>query len=73
MDDAQTGEELEVPTIRVRGTERTRLRVGEETPKCESPCPGCGAYYFALHAWGCAYEQCPACGGTLNRCGCDDA
>jgi hypothetical protein len=47
-----------------------RLRVGEETPPCESPCPGCGAYYFALHEDGCEYEQCPRCGGALARCDC---
>ena len=46
-----------------------RLRVGEETPPCESPCPGCGAYYFALHDPGCEYEQCPKCGGPLVDCG----
>jgi hypothetical protein len=45
-----------------------RLRVGEERPPCESPCPGCGAYYFALHAAGCEHEQCPACGGPLEAC-----
>jgi hypothetical protein len=46
-----------------------RLRVGEETPPCESPCPGCGAYYFAMHEEGCEYEQCPKCGGPLVDCG----
>jgi hypothetical protein len=60
----------EVPTIRLDGVERPRLRVGEEKPPCESPCPGCSAYFFALHASGCDYEQCPACGGQLASCGC---
>jgi hypothetical protein len=60
----------EVPTVSVEGLERTRLRVGEERPPSDSPCPGCGAYYFALHESGCEYEQCPACGGQLASCNC---
>jgi hypothetical protein len=52
------------------GGDGDRLRVGEETPPCDSPCPGCGAYYFALHEDGCEYEQCPRCGGALARCDC---
>ncbi len=63
-------EDSEAPTIRLRDETRARLRVGEEKPPCESPCPGCGAYYFALHATGCEYEQCPACGGQLASCAC---
>jgi len=62
------GREAEVVTV--NGETRARLRVGEEHPPCESPCPGCGAYYFDLHAGGCEYEQCPACGGPLESCGC---
>lgn len=50
----------------------TRLRVGEETPPVESPCPGCGAYYFTQHAPDCEYEQCPSCGGALAECACED-
>ena len=63
-------DELEDSTVTVAGTTRARLRVGEEKPPCESPCPGCGAYYFALHMVGCEYEQCPACGGSLASCDC---
>jgi hypothetical protein len=33
----------EVPTVSVEGVERTRLRVGEERPPSDSPCPGCSA------------------------------
>ncbi|HEY8038882.1 MAG TPA: hypothetical protein VIF15_03780 [Polyangiaceae bacterium] len=60
----------EAPTVPVGGSVLARLRVGEETPPGESPCPACGAYYFALHAWGCDFEQCPSCGGQLATCGC---
>jgi hypothetical protein len=56
-----------------RSEELGRLRVGEETPPCESPCPGCGAYYFAAHAQGCEFEQCPRCGGARASCECDAA
>jgi hypothetical protein len=63
-------EDEEMPTVSLDGVERARLQVGEERPPCDSPCPGCGAYYVALHATGCEYEQCPACGGQLVSCGC---
>jgi hypothetical protein len=46
-----------------------RIRVGEETPPCESPCPGCGAYYYDFHEDGCEYEECAACGSPLAVCG----
>lgn len=64
-DDAEEG-----GSLRLDGKEYARLRVGQERPPAESPCPGCGAYYFSLHATGCEYEQCPACGGQLATCGC---
>jgi hypothetical protein len=60
----------EAQLVTVRGVTLARLRVGEEKPPGESPCPGCGAYYFDLHATGCEYEPCPACGGQLVSCGC---
>ena len=63
-------EEEEVPSVMLSGNERTRFRVGEEKPPVESPCPECSAYYFELHATGCEYEQCPACGGQLASCNC---
>ncbi len=60
----------EVDTVSVDGVELARLRVGEERPPSDSPCLGCGAYYGALHASGCDYEQCPRCGGQLASCAC---
>ncbi len=62
--------EGETDTVTIDGEKYARLRVGEETPPCESPCSGCGAYYFALHAVACDCEQCPRCGGALASCGC---
>jgi hypothetical protein len=46
-----------------------RLRVGQETPPCDSPCPGCAAYYFDFHEFGCEYEECPVCHQALVDCG----
>jgi hypothetical protein len=67
VDDAD-GERSE--TLILGGEAYARLRLGEEKPPGESPCPGCGAYYFALHETGCDCEQCPCCGGSLVSCGC---
>jgi hypothetical protein len=59
-------------TVLLAGASYARVRVGEERPPCESPCPGCGAYYFDVHASGCEFEQCPRCGGAFASCGCGD-
>jgi hypothetical protein len=56
--------------ITIDGRAFRRVLFGEERSREESPCPGCGTYYFAAHAWGCEVEECPACGGALARCGC---
>jgi hypothetical protein len=63
-------EGLEGSTVILEEETFARLCVGEEHPPGESPCLGCGAYYFTLHATGCEYEQCPRCGGQLETCGC---
>jgi hypothetical protein len=63
-------ESREPETVSLRGVAYARIRLGEEKPAGESPCPGCGAYYFDLHGSGCEFEQCPACGGQLASCGC---
>jgi hypothetical protein len=60
----------EPDTVTVGGRTLARIAVGEEVPPVESPCPGCGAYYFALHAVGCEFEACPLCRGPLASCGC---
>ncbi len=69
MPDRAYGDEIE--TLSLGGETHRRLRLGEEEPPGESPCPGCGTYYFALHEIGCEYEQCPRCRGQLAACGCD--
>ncbi|MBK7396259.1 MAG: hypothetical protein IPJ34_08150 [Myxococcales bacterium] len=52
------------------GREWTRLLFGEERDREESPCPGCGVYFFDEHEIGCELEECPRCGGPLAQCGC---
>ena len=59
--------------VSIDGRDYPRVRLGEEREPEESPCPGCGAYYGALHEWGCDIEECPRCGGQRIRCGCTDA
>jgi hypothetical protein len=63
-------EDQEPDVIVVRGRAMKRVRVGEERARVESPCPGCGAYYFQLHTSGCEMEECPACTGSLASCEC---
>ena len=60
----------EAETVLVRGRELPRVRFGYERDVADSPCVGCGRYYFDYHAPGCDWEQCPACGGQLVTCGC---
>jgi hypothetical protein len=66
--DGDEGREAE--TLSLGGVPYARVRLGEEKPPGESPCPGCGAYYFDLHGAGCEHEHCPACRGQLATCGC---
>ena len=42
-----------------------RIPFGMERDAEESPCPGCGVYYFDHHQPGCEYEECPVCGGQI--------
>lgn len=35
-------------------------------------CHDCNALFGHLHHWGCDAERCPACGGRLIICGCED-
>ncbi len=56
-------------------TEQPKERVpfGLEREPEESPCPGCGVYFFELHQPGCEFEECPVCGGQVVACTCFDA
>jgi hypothetical protein len=55
------------------GRTAPRIAFGAERAREDSPCPECGAYYFALHADGCAIEECPFCGDALAHCDCTRA
>lgn len=57
----------------IDGQEWSRILFGEERDREESPCPGCGVYFFEVHEWGCPIEECPYCGGALATCGHADA
>ncbi len=59
------------PLERPTAGRRERIPFGEERHREESPCPGCGVYYFDFHEAGCPFEECPACGGPRASCGCE--
>ena len=37
-----------------------------------SRCGDCGAVKGHVHHWGCDCDRCPACGGQLLSCDCED-
>ena len=63
------------PTVVIGGTERKRVRYGEEAEDWgadRQPCHDCGVVKGQLHVFGCDVERCPVCGGQLIFCECDD-
>jgi len=49
-----------------------RVPVGSEsTGECSPSCPACHRSAGAMHAFGCAHEQCPECGKFLVGCACN--
>ena len=61
--------------IEIAGKYYARIRFGGETEDWGAnlgPCHDCGVAKGELHIWGCDVERCPACGGQVIFCECDD-
>jgi hypothetical protein len=63
-------DEGDLDSLERDGERFARRRIGEERDPVESPCPGCGAYFFDVHVMGCEEEECPVCGDLLCACMC---
>ena len=68
----------EQTALRVNGVDRGRIKYGEEIwpdgDKWEPPgvCHDCCAMLGQYHVQGCDIERCPACGGQLLSCSCEN-
>jgi hypothetical protein len=61
--------------IEIAGETYERVRYGSEDEDWGAdrrPCHDCGAVKGELHIWGCDVERCPACGGQVIYCECED-
>ncbi len=61
--------------INIAGAERKRIPYGEEIDDWGAerhPCHDCGVIKGQIHVGGCDVERCPACGGQIIFCECDD-
>ena len=62
-----------VGTVFCNGLAYPRMRYGEEGwGEPGERCPDCRAKYGFFHHWGCDVECCPACGGQIPGCDCED-
>lgn len=66
-----------IPKLHANGRVFERIKVAapgnfDEGQPETIRCHDCNALFGHLHHWGCDAERCPACGGRLIICGCED-
>lgn len=66
-----------IEKVHIGGNEYLRIPVGGDGDFLEdgdekSRCHGCNALFSHQHHWGCDAERCPACGGQMISCDCED-
>lgn len=75
--DMMNATECTIPKLHANGRVFERIKVGapgnfDEGQPETIRCHDCNALFGHLHHWDCDAERCPACGGRLIICGCED-
>ena len=73
----KTADGCGVVKIHIGGKVYDRIKCGDgrdfaPNMKEGERCFDCGAKAGYFHHWGCDAERCPACGGQLGSCDCED-